>query len=179
MKCNNCGMEVKENETFCGNCGNKIVPDNNENNINTNTNNDTPVYNNTVVYNNVTIYNNKKSMIIWILLLISIIGCMGACFLPYASGFGQTINYVYEGETILDGIFVLVFGAIAILLLLFKKRIPVLVFQILSLVVFIVDLANAKPEYISYGIGFYLVLILIIASIVLAAIRLFLKNKFE
>ena len=80
-----------------------------------------------------------------------------------------------------DGIFIVIFSGLSILLLLFKKRIPILIFQSLGLLVFILDFINDSNEIGNlsdyYGIGFYLVCIFLIISIVLSLMRVIMKKK--
>ena len=185
MKCIYCNADLAEGQNKCEYCG-KVQG---ENAVETNNvepvveqNNPVPEYNNQPSYPE---YDNKgQNKVIWILLLISIGICIGACFLPYFSVLGYNQNYVYSGEKVLDGVFVVAFGAVAILLLLFKKRIPVLIFQILSCLVFFYDYFNAKQDDIYglfgslYGVGFYLLLIFIIISVGLALVRVIKKDKF-
>ena len=127
----------------------------------------------------------KKNNIIYILLLISIAICMIACFLPYVDILGIKQNYIsgLDGD-VLDGIFVLIFGGVAIVTLFFKKRLPALIMQLLSGAVFFYDYFKQldSPSYklVShfYGYGFYILFIFLIVSIVLALIRVVNKKKF-
>ena len=121
---------------------------------------------------------------IYIALIIIIIGCILSCFLPYISVGSSSINYVYNesfnGIRIKDGAFVVALCFFSLILLIMKKRIPVFIFQLLSLGIFVIDYFNDKDMIsllgqiapIKYGIGFYLVLIFAIASVVLSFIRL-------
>ena len=71
---------------------------------------------------------------------------------------------------------------LSIICLLCNKNISVLVVQILSLGLVIVDYANDSNNFdslIQYQIGFYVLLVALIISIVLAFIRLILNKKFS
>lgn len=134
----------------------------------------------------------KKNPVIYIILLVCLALCMGACFLPYASIEGFTFNYVYSEEAaslsgnsgLKDGLFILIFCGISIITLLIKKRrIPPLVCTILSYAVFMYDYINDNSsiqvirvsDY--YSVGFYLVLVFLTISLVLSIVRMVLKNK--
>ena len=127
----------------------------------------------------------RKNKSILIILAITIIVCIISCFLPFFSVLGFTQNYVMSGEKVLDGIFIIAFGIISLLLLVFKKRIPVLIFQILSNAVFFYDYFNIKSKDTYgiashiFGIGFYLLFIFLIVSLVLSIVRIVAKNNFE
>lgn len=121
----------------------------------------------------------KKNIVFYILLMVSIAVCIISCFLPYFEILGETQNYVLgPNDKILDGIFVLVFGGVSILLMCFKKKIPVLVLTALSFGVFLFDYIDQVNNGINsmgikvYGIGFYLLFVFTIVSVVLSIIRL-------
>ena len=167
MRCINCGNEVREDSSFCNNCGFNL----------SGTNTIEAKYEN----------NDKKSSILfWLLLVVSLLTIV-FCFLPYFSVLNIKSNYVFldlgYGELdIKDGIFVVSFSVISILLLIFKKKVPVLLFQIASLVIFIIDYVSDRDktrELFKYEIGFYLVLVAIIVGIILALLRVVLKNKYK
>ena len=166
MKCLNCGSEVNDGDKFCNSCGAVVG---------------SPVA--AAQYNDVS---KKSSALFWVLFTLIILSAV-FCFLPYLSVLGVKMNYVYfdsgfgEAE-IKDGIFIVIFSALSMLFLLLKKRIPVLVFQVLSLAVFFFDYINDKDKIgylMQYEVGFYLVLITLIASFVIALLRLILKKKFK
>ena len=167
MKCFNCGSEVNNYDKFCNNCGATV-------------NGSSPV---DASYN---VSGKKSSALFWSLFVVIILTAV-FCFLPYASVLGFDFNYVYAdlglgNPEIKDGIFILVFSALSMLFLLLKKRIPVLVFEIASLAIFIIDFvsdSNKVGNVLKYEAGFYLVLIAIIVGIVLALLRVILKRKFK
>ena len=129
-------------------------------------------------------YNNyaqpqKKNIVFFILLMVSLAVCLISCFLPYFEVLGETQNYVLgPNDKVLDGIFILIFGGLSILLMCFKKKIPVLIFNSLSLGVFLYDYIDQTNSGINsmgikiYGIGFYLLFVFTIVSVVLSIVRL-------
>ena len=192
-KCIFCTAELEDNQTRCDYCG-KEQDGNQSYNIAQEIKNNNEIYN----YQD-NLDDNKKNKVIRILLIISIILCCGACFLPYISIEGLSMNYVFfEKKTMLsseidlkDGVFVIIFGIISILTLLIgKKRIPPLIFQLLSLGVFALDYFDmngnvyyklVKELYNGsiFGIGFYLVLIFLIISVALSLVRVIKKDKYD
>ncbi len=167
MKCSNCGSEVVSGNRFCNNCG-------------------APVGGENVGYSN---YNQQnKNSVLQILLIPTIILVIVSCFLPYLTYFGIEMNYVYLKNPITgdldfkDGLFVIMLCVPSLICLLCKKKVPVLVLQSISLLLFVLDFANDGGRYgstLEYGIGFYLLLVFLIISVVLAIIRLVGKNKFN
>ena len=163
MFCVNCGAKLKEDVKFCSNCGADLDKK------------ATPAK-----------YSESKgnnSVIFWILFALFIL-IMGACFLPYFSILGIKCNFVFFdpgfGDVqVKDGVFLLIFEFLAIILLLFKNRIPVFIFQVLSLGIMIIDLIADADKKVTYEVGFYLLLVLLITTIVLSLIRLILKKKFK
>ena len=135
-----------------------------------------------------------KSNIISILLIVSIVICMVACFFPYFEIGGYSINYIYndkfarysESGGIADGIFIYIFGIISILTILIgKKRVPAVICQLLAAGIYIMDFANGQSSIMSslitksYSYGFYIIFIFIIISVILSIIRLVAKDKFS
>ena len=122
---------------------------------------------------------------------------MVVCFLPYLSFDDYSMNYVYTksslstGINLKDGIFVLIFGFISLLTLFIgKKKIPPLVFQSLSFGVFLYDYFDTKnntiistlnkylDSKIRFDIGFYLLFVFLIISVILSIIRVVKKDKY-
>ena len=109
---------------------------------------------------------NKKLRILGIIGFV--IMCVGV-FLPFVTvsyyGFSKTSNYILNDERIADGIFILVFAVIAIILMLFKKKVGPLILTGLSLAVPIYDIVNASNTFgngypgveLKYGIGCYII----------------------
>ena len=177
MKCIYCNAELNENSSRCEYCGNEQEKNNEENNNIVN-NNTIPVIN-----NNQQAKYSIFQIIILTLLIVSIIMSIVACFLPYFNVYGFTQNYVsYEGEAA-DGVFVIFFGALSLLFIALNKRIPVLIFQILSATVFFYDYINQRThevyKYASryYGVGFKMLFVFSILSVILALVRVIVKNK--
>lgn len=181
-KCVSCTAEIQDDEKFCSYCGKEQesqIVDNNQNQM--------PMVNNYNQYPN----NEKKSKVLYILLIVTIVICMGACFLPFFSIGDYSINYIYNESLsslsksggVADGVFVITFGIISILTIAIgKKRIPAIIFQSLSCAVFFYDYFNGQDSGLLsqyYAIGFYLLFVFLIVSVVLAILRLILKNKFD
>ena len=182
-KCKFCTADMEDNEINCSYCGknqdSEVLP------VIENNNNQEVVYNNQP--------EEKKNKTLFILLLVSICICMFACFLPFFKVENYSINYIYNESLtaysksggIADGIFIMIFGIISIITLIKKKRIPVVIFQILSASVFFYDYFHAKSNIFNnlltryYSIGFYLLFIFLIICVILSILRLVLKNKFE
>ena len=164
MRCSNCGMELNGSTKFCNNCGANL---------------DGVVANYNVV--------GKTNNILFYVLLVTVVLGAISCFLPYVSVLDLESNYVYfdpgfGSVDVKDGILVVIFSVLSVIFLLLKKRIPILVFQSLSLIVFILDYFNDtgnNGNLIEYKVGFYLVLIALIASFVLSLLRVILKKKFK
>ena len=182
MKCIYCNADLEEGKNKCEYCG-KVQGETVEEVKNVESvveqNNNSQSY-----PEQVNVEQHGKNKVIWILLLLSIGICIGACFLPYFSILGYNQNYISSGEKLLDGIFIVAFGAVAILLLLLKKRMPILVLQLLSSSVFFYDYLNAKEKDTYgvlgsiYGAGFYILFIFLIISVGLALVRVIKKDKF-
>ncbi len=163
MKCLYCNAELNENSTKCEYCGNEQKQE--------------------VVNNNTKVVHNKIQIIIFLLLIVSIVMSMVACFFPYFDIYGYSQNYVsYDGQAA-DGVFIIIFGMLSLLFILLKKRIPVLIFQILSLSVFLYDYiyqqTHSVYKYASryYGMGFKMLFVFTILSVILSLIRVIWKKK--
>ncbi len=177
--CIYCNAELDENQERCGYCGRVQDPNQFVGPIN-------EQYNPNQEFNNYNYQNEiKKNNIMKILLIISIVACMVSCFLPYFTILGYSQNYVYTDSKILDGVFVIAFGAAGILSVALNKRVLPLIFQSLSLIVFLYDYFNQKSSEYSqvlshfYGIGFYFVFIFLIISVSLAIVRIIKKEKYN
>lgn len=197
-KCKFCTADLQDDEVKCSYCGKsqdeEIVvetspvksDDNNQKNTSSKR---------TIDFENVPV---KKNNIIFIILIVSIVLSMGACFLPYIKIGDFTMNYVYNENIvslskisgIKDGIFILIFGIVSILTMVIgKHKIPPVVCQALSIGVFLIDYIDAKDnpamtiisEYYGeyYGIGFYLVIVFLLISLILSLIRLLGKDKYD
>ena len=118
---------------------------------------------------------NKK------LRILSIIGYVIMCigiFLPFVKlsyfGTSRTINFIFNNGKVADGIFIIIFSVIAVLCIMFKKKIVPLILAGLSLAVSIYDISNTSNTFangytnvsLNYGIGCYLIFIGGIISIV-------------
>lgn len=173
MKCIYCGTELEEGSNFCQHCGKQqkeVYGDYVQPGIQGSNNVDQ-------IYQYHQEVDTGTNSVIFYLLLLFVIGSIGFCFLPYIENGGYSINYVYsdllDEIQIKDGLLVVISSGIALLLLLFKRRIPVFIFQVLSMVVFAADYFNDKDtagDY--YAIGFYLVFVCLVVSIVLSLVRL-------
>lgn len=127
---------------------------------------------------------NKNEFILYGLMILVIVGC----FLPYvtisASAYGYTysesINYIYAADTVKDGVYVIICLIAAFTSLKKKKFKGTLIGLGIALGVFIydfIDVQNLISDYdyygmvdISYGIGFYLVAIGLVGSLIMAFI---------
>ena len=133
---------------------------------------------------------NKK---IFIGFLICIAVIVIGCFLPYAvqKASDISINYIsYEGD-IKDGVYLIALGIVAIALLFKRKYLTSLILQGISTVIFVIDwldMADRMDQVngyagllgdsykIQYGIGFWLVLVGIVGSLI-TAFLLWKSNK--
>ena len=167
MRWTNCGSEVLPGTNFCNNCGANI------NGGNVGYNNPYPVQK-----------NSSLQIILLIVIIISIVGC----FLPYVSSLGLKMNYVYYENPITgdldlkDGSLLIAMGVASFICLLCKKKVPVLVLQIISLGLLLLDLGNDTNrfgELLHYEVGFYVMLVSLIISVVLAIIRLAGNKKYN
>lgn len=174
MKCVYCGGEIEPNKIKCDYCG-KTQPYGLQNEVSPE-----------MVYQYHQDVNTRVNKVVFYMLLLLVIGSLVGCFLPYAEDGREVVSYIYNeipgrsGE-IADGVLILISSGIALLFLLFKRRIPVLLFQSASLFVAIYDYFQVKDVGRKYlAAGFYTVLICLIASVVLSLIRLIGgKRKFK
>lgn len=115
------------------------------------------------------------------ILLITIIGAIGSCFLPLITAGGESMNFVYYAGEVLDGVFIIAAEVIALICLLCKTRIPVFILQLPACGILIADFPDlTKTVGSSYlGIGFYLVIVMVVASTVLSLLRIIMKNQYE
>jgi hypothetical protein len=109
---------------------------------------------------------------------------MLACFLPIISisilGYSISYNYVYNEGRAADGIFVIGIQFLSIILLSRKKKKAVLIFELLAIGVFGYTVYNMFSNasnsmnisiYNLLGVGFYILAISLIASVILAYIN--------
>ena len=115
------------------------------------------------------------------ILLITIIGAIASCFLPMLSVAGYSMNFVYYEGEVLDGAFIVAAEVIALICLLCKTRIPVFVLQLPACGILISDLPDLSSSIASsyLGIGFYLVIVTVVASTVISLLRIIMKDKYE
>lgn len=173
MKCLSCGSEIIDDSKFCQSCGAPVqkVDEQVQSEVK-------PVEEQVHPEVKTQEKNSTLLLITFILILVSCI----AVFLPYASALGiVNINYFKNGDQYLDGIFILILGAISFIFLALKKKIPVLILEIGVAIVFVYDWINVQnnlgvySSLISYEIGFYLLLISILGVIIVSVLRI--KNK--
>ncbi len=96
------------------------------------------------------------------------------CFLPYmtasAFGYSESVNYISNNGEMADGVFLIILGVVAIVLLLARKYLVSTILQIVSGVILAIDFFNDMDmtnSYVKFGYGFYITLVAVIASIVL------------
>ena len=124
---------------------------------------------------------NSKPDNITILLYIALALSVLACFLPLISisylGVNYSINYVYNEGKMADGVIVIVIQIIVFILLFCKKKKAVCWVELFAVGIFSItayNLLGRASELLSVslfnylGIGFYLLVISLIASTVLA-----------
>jgi hypothetical protein len=127
---------------------------------------------------------NHGTDIVRVFLYIAMIVSIIACFLPLFSisvlGYSYSINYVYNEGKIADGIFIIGIQLLAIILLSFKKRTAVCILELLTIPIIVYTVYNASINissngYVSlyslFGIGFYILAISLITSVILASIH--------
>lgn len=91
------------------------------------------------------------------------------------------MNFVYYGGEVLDDAFIVVAEVIALICLLCKTKIPVFILQLPACGILISDLPDLSKGISSsfLEIGFYLVIITVVASTILSLLRMIMKNKYE
>lgn len=134
---------------------------------------------------------NGKPIFIAFLILLAVL--VVGLFLPYLTReFDNfSMNYIYEADQVRDGIFILGFTVASLLLALSRKYIGSVIFQVLSLGIFIYDwintldlmkesnnLGSALGDAYVYklGIGFYITFIALIGSLI-TIIIVWIQNK--
>lgn len=144
--------------------------------------------NNGMYYNNVNnqIQKTKKSNILLIILYVLLGSCIISCFLPFVTGiFNLSMNYVYYANQVKDGVIVIAFAVLSDIFLIFKKKIPITICQVLSMAVIIYDFIDINGTdamtsgLVNFGIGFYLVAISTVGAIVVSIIRIIKKENFN
>lgn len=138
-------------------------------------------YNNQV---NNYIFQNQRTDIVRVFLYIAMIVSIIACFLPLFSisvlGYSYSINYVYNEGKIADGIFIIGIQLLAIILLSCKKRTAVCILELLTISIIVYTVYDASINissngYVSlyslFGVGFYILAISLITSVILASIH--------
>ena len=159
MKCLNCGNNILENSKFCQYCG-------------------VPTHKETQSQLEVQHQIQEKKSTLYILSIIFVIASCVAVFLPYASVLGVNINYINNNGKIADGIFILISGALSFIFLCFRKKVPILIFGILSILVFAYDWINMNDKLgnyssiVNHGIGFYIILISLIGILIVSFMRI-------
>lgn len=119
-------------------------------------------------------------------LVVIIIGC----FFTYFTAMGISMNYVSYNGNLKDGVFVIGLSVAAAICLFKDKNIPALICQLLATVLFVYDFidTNNKIKDINstlalfgteakFGIGFYIVLIGLIVSLVTLILKIKNGNK--
>ena len=123
--------------------------------------------------------NNTMKLVMYILMAVAVIGC----FLPYLSidafGFKDSVNYIYEEGEILDGIYLVAMIVIAFSTTLkggYNKAIP---FLAIATGIFVYDWIDVQStieemgvysEYVSYGIGYWMIIIGTVGSLILCCL---------
>lgn len=169
--CTSCGNKLIPGDLFCQSCGVKV-----ENNI-------TNIQQPQVIY----VQNNSGSSSVRTFLFITIILSIIACFLPIISitvlGYSISVNYVINAGKLADGVFVIGAQFLALILLACKTKIPVIIMQLIALSLWGIAAVRllsgysdllSESSYFSYsiynflGIGFYLLTISLILSLILS-----------
>ena len=143
---------------------------------------ETPKENNNQVNNY--IVQNQGTDIVRVFLYIAMIASIIACFLPLFSisvlGYSYSINYVYNDGKIADGIFIIGIQLLTIILLSCKKRTAVCILELLTIPIIVYTVYNASINissngYVSlyslFGVGFYILAISLLTSVILASIH--------
>ena len=146
--CPNCGNKLNEGSVFCPNCGNKL---------------------DSIIDNKTSNLEEGKTNKVYMALLISIITSCIACFLPVLKVWFVSVNFVYNNGHVADGIFVVIIQIIALIALIYKKRVSVLLLELLASLIFVFDfsklIGGLKIVTNFFGIGFYLLVITLSISI--------------
>lgn len=109
--------------------------------------------------------NQKSQILTYIGCALLIIGT----FLPLYTIFGVSISYIDTGDSIGDGIFIIIFSAIVLLCTYFKKYKPALILNACNLFLLIrlfVKIGDASLGFGSWGYGFYTMVIGGVAALV-------------
>lgn len=171
MYCKKCGNQIDEGVAFCKMCGAQVEKNSHKA--------DTGAGGNLM-------QDNMKRLKIWIM-AVSLLMAL-ATLLPWMStryGGSHSISLMSPEEGMGDGIFFVFCAVMVIVFLLLKKNIPVLVFSIISFLLYCFELLQiiklysqleGYASYISEGSGFYLMTLSVIALLVLSII-FFTKNR--
>lgn len=129
--------------------------------------------------------NKKLKYTFYICLGIIVIGC----FLPYVTALGYSTNYVFYDGNVKDGIFIIGFAILALIFILKDKYLGALISQCASFGIFLLDFFDYKSKlnsfgtYVSsiskFGVGFYIVLVGVILSLVISIILFINKRKIK
>ena len=173
--CTKCGNKLSPGNNFCTQCGTQIRNNGNNN------------YQPQIIY----VKDNNSSSSAKIFLYITIALSIIACFLPIVSvsilGYSISYNYVYNQGRTADGIIIVVFQLLSIILLACNTKIPVIIMQLLSCSIFgyfifrlftsfeetfvsSSSYFNANNIYNFLGVGFYLLLISLFLSFILSCL---------
>ncbi len=133
--------------------------------------------------NNYTVQNQKTGGVS-VLLYISMIASIVACFLPLISislfGMSYSINYVYNEGKVADGIFIIGIQILSIILLSRQKRTVVCILELIATGLFGFTVYNMFSKvsssvnisiYSFLGVGFYILAISLVVSVILAFIH--------
>lgn len=175
--CTNCGAQIPANAANCPNCG-TLQP---QPQVPLMQQVAQPIMNQPVGMAPMPPMMAPKSNLFRTILIITILGAIASCFLPLLSAGGYTMNFVYYEGEVLDGAFIVVAEVIALICLLCKTKIPVFILQLPACGILISDLPDLSKGISSsfFGIGFYLVIITVVASTILSLLRMIMKNKYE
>lgn len=93
-----------------------------------------------------------------LVIIFAVIICISTV-IPAASVLGQSINLLSPGGEMGSGVFLIILSLLTAVLLFFKKKIPGLIFAVLTLLLGIAQFASFS-RYIKFAeFGFYLMLI--------------------
>lgn len=129
------------------------------------------------------LYIKKLKYAFYICLGIIIVGC----FLPYVTILNVSTNYVFYDGNVKDGIFIIILGILALIFISKNKFLGTLISQFISVGIFFLDYIDYKSKinnlgtYISsfskFGVGFYIVLIGLIFSLVISIMLVINRRK--